>query len=349
MSENTQIKPYQFDRDDEVLGLLHRVFNPWAGDDDYFLWKYHQFQVEDCSFPRGWVIEQKGKIVAFNGYLPRKIKVGNRTIWGLQSFDTVTDPDCRGQGLFGQLQKQIYDQMQSAGIGWVYGWTSEIGFKVFTEKMDWTIWDSQRFLLRALDSNWFLKGKIKSDFIAKVAGLGMDTIFRASKKTDAWNGEVREESGFPEDTTRLCKTWEKHFKVVTLRDQQYLNWRLKNPLTRQRLLCAYENNKLVAYLVYSAEGEDETDILDCVWESEPALLALLNTVEESALKEDRKVIRFRVSDDRKNSILFKKAGYFWSRTTFPMLGLYLGNEEEVKSLLWNETKSVYWSLFDRNE
>ena len=197
------VKPYSFDRNDEVLSLLHRVFKPWAGDADYFTWKYETYQISECQFPRGWIIEKDGKIVAFNGYLPRKIKVGNKMIWALQSFDTATDPECRGIGLFGKLQELIYAEMRNAEIPWLYGWASEIGFKVFTKKVGWTVWGKQHFLLRVLDPEWFLSSKTKNMFVRKSAALGMRLVFRPASLDQKWKGQVREEVSFPEETTRF--------------------------------------------------------------------------------------------------------------------------------------------------
>ncbi len=344
------VKPYEFDRNDEVLALLHRVFNPWDGDVSYFSWKYEGLSVAECPFPRGWVIEQDGKIVAFNGYLPRKIKVGERRIWALQSFDTVTDPDCRGRGLFGKLQQLIYQEVKKAGIPWLYGWTSEIGFKVFTRKVGWTVWGKQRFRQRVLDPAWFLQPKLKSLILAQCASPFMKLRFRPSVHAGSkWQGSVCEETAFPDGTEKLCESWSEKFELIAVRDCEYLNWRLANPLMQQRLVCAYEDEQLVGYLVHNVTDADEIDILDCVWIDENGLQALLADLENFARKKQHKLIRFRVTDDHNGAIAFRKAGYFMSRTEFLMLGHCIDCDRSLRDLLWRSDKTVYWSYFDRNE
>ena len=139
------------------------------------------------------------------------------------------------------------------------------------------------------------------------------------------------------------------FDLIAVRDSQYMNWRKDNPLTTQRLICAYENNRMVAYLVHNIADSDEIDILDCAWENEMALMALLSDVEQFALNANRKIIRYRVSKDKENNQFFKRAGYFWSRTEFPMIGHCLDCDSSLKELLWRDDKTVYWSYFDRNE
>lgn len=347
--EKLTVKPYEFDRNDEVLALLHRVFNPWDGDASYFSWKYEGLSVADCPFPRGWVIEQEGKIVAFNGYLPRKIKVGERRIWALQSFDTVTDPDCRGRGLFGQLQQLIYQEVKKAGIPWLYGWTSEIGFKVFTRKVGWTVWGRQRFRQRVLDPAWFLQPKLKSMLLAQLAAPLMNLRFRPAVPDSDWQGKIFEKKTFPDGIEELLERWMVKFELVAIRHREYLNWRLSNPLMKQRLICAYEGEQLVAYLVHNMTDADEVDILDCVWINENGMLALLADLEKFARKRQHKLIRFRVTDDPNGALSFRKAGYFLSRTEFPMLGHCIDCDDSLRDLLWQDDKAVYWSYFDRNE
>lgn len=348
--DNLVLKPYDFDRNEEVLELLHRVFKPWDGDLAYFSWKYAELSIDDCPFPRGWVIEQNGKIIAFNGYLPRKIKVGAKTIWALQSFDTATDPDCRGLGLFGKLQKLVCLEVEKAGIPWLYGWASEIGFKVFTQKVGWTIWGKQRFLMRVLDSSWFFQKKIKNRFLGKGLSIAMDLIFRpASSPSSNTKGHIREEPGFPEGTTALCEKWAIKYEIIAIRNRQYLNWRLSNPIMKQRLVCGYEDDRLVAYAVHTVPDSDEVDILDCAWENANVFMAILEDIEKFARQKKSKILRYRITANLEQTRLFKKMGYFWSRTEFPMIGHCVICDSSLMDLLSRESKSVYWSYFDRNE
>jgi len=348
--EKLEVKPYEFDRDKEVISLLHRVFNPWSGGEAYFKWKYHQLQLPDSSFPRGWIIERNGKIIAFNGYIPRKIKVAEKEIYALQSFDTVTEPECRGQGLFGILQKLVYEEIQKTDIPWIYGWTSEIGFKVFTQKVGWTVWGQQKYLLRLLDPSWFAQSKMKNKLLADCIGWTMSVLHSSKGKDRQWLGRICEEKNFPKEVDDLCNTWENRFDIIARRNKNYLDWRHSNPLAKEKLLCAYNNNdELVGYLVHSVESADELDILDCVWSEASALSALLDEVECYGRQNGFRIIRFRVTEDKQNTRCFKDAGYFYSRTTFPMVGHCVSCNERLRSLLWKQNKSIYWSLFDRNE
>jgi hypothetical protein len=239
--------------------------------------------------------------------------------------------------------------MSKAGIPWLYGWASEIGFKVFTKKVGWTVWGKQRFLIRVLDPAWFIESKIKNKLIAQFASLAMRLVFRPKPVAQKWKGLVREENSFPKGTSSLCEKWMRKYDLIAVRDRKYMNWRKSNPLTKQRLICAYDNSRIVGYLVHNISGNALIDILDCAWESEMALMALLSNVEKFARSENYKIIRYRVSEIKENVRLFKKTGYFWSRSEFPMIGHCLDCDSNLRNLLWREDKSIYWSYFDRNE
>lgn len=138
-----KIIPYTFDRDNEVLDLLHKVFQPWTGNFDYFVWKYRNSQVSNSDFPRSWIIEHKDRIVGFNGYLPRQTKLNGEKALAVQSFDTAIDPTFRGMGLFGQLQQKVYEELSQSGFIWIYGCSNELSFKILTKKVDWNVWGKQ--------------------------------------------------------------------------------------------------------------------------------------------------------------------------------------------------------------
>lgn len=348
MSE-ISLSPYEFDRNDAILSLLHEVFKPWDGDAIYFNWKYDSTFLNECPFPRGWIVVKDNRIIAFNGYMPRWIKAGNRDIWVLQSFDTATAPDYRGKRLFGKLQALIYREVeQRKNIPWIYGWASEIGFKVFTTKVGWQVWGNQNYLQRILDPDWYFGSRLNNKILKKSLVLLTNLIFRPLIKIQ-WPGIVREESSFPADVTHLCKKWAEHFDIIAHRDQHYLNWRISNPLMKHRLLCAYCGSQIVAYLVYNISNSDYIDIMDFIWDDDRAALSLLFKVEKIGRKKNIKVIRFRISVGRKIVRLFRRAGYFKSRTKFPMIGRCVSCDKAFLNLLKKKSRSVYWSYFDRNE
>ena len=342
------ISPYDFSRNDEVLNLLHRVFKPWTGGIPYFDWKYNRYRLKDCRFPTGWVIEHQGKIAAFNGYLPRKVKLGNEIFWCLQSFDTVTDPEYRGKKLFEQLQNQIYIEAAQARIAWIYGWTSEIGFKVFTQKAGWKIWGKQGVLMRVLDPEFFLKTKLKNTLAVQIGKIGMRLFLEPQRVS--WNGDIKTEVAFSPQIDELCAKAMSRFDMVAIRDATYLNWRISNPNLEPSILCAYEEQNPVAYVILARGAEkDELEIIDCLSMSDLALLSLLKLVENIAASNGNPIIRFRINEMHPLMPVFKRAGYFWGRTQFKMLGRCLIPSSGAEQTISRPDKVLHWTVMDRNE
>jgi len=336
------IVPYNFDRNKEALLLLNRVFNPWIGDENYFNWKYRK--TDDCDFPTAWIIEKDGKIIAFNGYRPRLLRLGKKFFLIVQSFDTATDPDCRGEGLFGILQNSAYEEMKKHKIAWVYGWTSEIGFKVFTKKADWKIWGNQRYLMKVLNVKKFVEEKVRIPFL-QIAPYAALSIFEKFTKPEIISGfEVKEEEIFPESFDMLCNEVCHKFGMITLRDVPYIRWKLSRPNISYKLLCAYSGKNPTGYAII-AERDNSLEIDDCLSASYSALSSLLSKIEDMALKKKNDMILFRVNEKHPCTNLFRRAGYFLSNTSFPMLGKKLSEDKELSFDVGN----LHWTFFDKNE
>ncbi|MBF0396108.1 MAG: GNAT family N-acetyltransferase [Desulfobacterales bacterium] len=320
------IKPYHFDRNLEVISLLNRVFKPWMGDENYFIWKYKK--IDDFSFPLAWIIEKDDKIIAFNGYRPRKIITYGKEFWSVQSFDTVTDPDYQGQGLFKLLQSSLYEKMRLSNIVWVYGWTSEIGYRAFTKKADWEIWGRQRYLMKVI--------KIKK--LQFLPYLILSKFSRLSFPSISSKIKVKEKRIFPQSFNNICK----NFETIALRDISYLNWRISNPDMLYKLFMAYINEEPKGYIIIS-EKDNCLNIHDLLSESPSVLFSLLSTIEHIAIKNKNDLILFRVNENHPYSKTFYRAGYFWSNTSFKMLGRKLFHNLPIS------TNNLHWTYFDRNE
>lgn len=343
MSELKAI-PYRFDRDPEVIELLEKVFSPWTGGQDYFNWKYKRFTEKQCSFPNAWIIKDDNKIIAFNGYIPRLIRCKDDVYWAVQSFDTATDPNYRGKGLFGLLQNQAYDLMRQHNISWVYGWTSEIGFKVFTKKMGWTIWGKQHYLMKPLDTESFTRSKVSNPYAA----------FAASKLLSAWNKvtspgvptgyRIEYLKSLPMAAGKLIKKHNSMYSMAAQKSVEYVNWRASNPIDRLSFVAVHDKNmNLEGYAAFSLR-DNCLDIDDIVADKNSVIKILLAAFEVQAQKKACSMIRFRVNSEHPAASVFKRCGYFWSHTQFPLLGKKLSKDD-----FQTEEQNLHWTIFDRNE
>lgn len=261
-----------------------------------------------------------------------------------QSFDTATDPEYRGQGLFGILQNGVYEQMRKQGISWVYGWTSEMGYKVFTKKCGWSVWSQQTNLIKILDSKRYISSRLNNPFLQVAAGSALNLYGRLRKPAAGRQITIQHTESFPKGIDALCSQVMDSFDLIAERSSSYLNWRILNPHKDFFVLLAESDRGYSGYLVYSLTQE-AIDIEDCLGSDSHSLAALLAEVENIGRKKEKVTIRFRVNEDHPWQHTFKKAGYFWSKTHFPMLGLHLLQDSGPEL----STANKHWTTFDRNE
>lgn len=132
--------------------------------------------------------------------------------------------------------------------------------------------------------------------------------------------------------------------MIAVRDSQYLNWRISSPLSNYEIFEAKDyQSELCGYAII-IEREECLDIEDCVAESKAVLLNLLAAVEKVAIRKDKKLIRYRINEKNSMANTFHRAGYFWSKTFFSLLGMEVGETDFVIP-----TNSIHWTLIDRNE
>ena len=63
--------------------------------------------------------------------------MGNRTVLGAQSGDTMTHPQHTGKGLFTQLAKKTYETAKGEGIEFIFGFPNKNSFPGFIKKLNW--------------------------------------------------------------------------------------------------------------------------------------------------------------------------------------------------------------------
>ena len=75
--------------------------------------------------------------IAFYGAIPVLMKHEDSIEMGAQSVDSMTHPNYRGLGLFTQLAKCTFLQLQKAGITFIWGFTNQNSMPIFKAKLNW--------------------------------------------------------------------------------------------------------------------------------------------------------------------------------------------------------------------
>jgi hypothetical protein len=346
------VEPYRFDANREVVELLHSVFKPWNGDENYFVWKFQTYRVDLTSFPLVWIVRDKDKIISFNGFNHRRVKIGNKFYFAVQSFDGATSPLYKGKGLFSQINRIIYDEMRKHNIAWVYGWGNPVMFKILTTKHDWKIWDAQCYLTNILNKEVYLKSKYGSPLVRGAMRVPLQFISR--KRNVHLNPHIQVcelgDAGFTDALTGLMEFVYNDFHIIGERDKDWLNWCLANPIREYSAYCAYLEDEMVGYMVITEnKGQNTYEIVDCISRDAEALFAMLDYLEKIALRENKDRINYKTNQNHPYMPLFRNFGYLRSKEEVPMASRVISDEESISNVVMNKDKQLHWCSFDKLE
>lgn len=184
----------------------------------------------------------QGNVVGINAFAAARLKMGERTVLGFQSMDTIVDPVCRGQGLFTRLLKAFYEAAPELKTFLLYGFPNGNSAPGFFNKLGWTRLSSPPFLIKPLRTGYFAK-RILGD-----AGKYFDLPLAFARAPQGIETITR----FDERFTRLWKKFSEKVPCALERNADYLNWRIAdNPEFTYTTKAVVENGELKAFLTYT--------------------------------------------------------------------------------------------------
>lgn len=162
------------------------------------------------------------RLAAIYASLPGWMRINGERRLVLQSLDTLTDADFRGQGLFVSLAKQTFARAAAEGAALIYGFPNGNSAPGFFKKLGWTALDPMPFLLRPLRLSYAAERlKLPRALRAFVPRLPLIAPFGR-----------RRPSGLrvlAHADARLTLLWERFSKGIGVaidRDATYLQWRV---------------------------------------------------------------------------------------------------------------------------
>lgn len=238
------IRPYQPGDETALVTLFARAFKKPITR-EYWLWK---LRGSGQPFQNVWLAVEGDRIIFQYAGIPVRFLTRGGVRWGVQSVDTMADPDYRLRGLFMAVARHAFEYWRERGAAFVYGLPNEqsrpgfekLGLKsVFPVRWrrypisPFSIW-SRRLGLGApismLDALWFaarLKRKLPH---------GLDLV-------DAADAD-----------DRFDRIWARnaHDGVTSIvRDTAWVRWRYQNaPASDYRLLIANDDRGPAGYAAY---------------------------------------------------------------------------------------------------
>jgi len=269
-----------------ILSLFNSISKRSTRELDHWYWK---FKDNPAGLAPIHVAEADGEIIGQYALMPLRMKVGQHYIIGAQSLDTMTHPNYVRQGIFIELANRVYREAKDNGISIVYGFPNEYSHPGFVQKLDWIDLGPVPKMIKMLDLDHFLKKHIRNTFMIKVArhfaNIVLRSIFRSKRLPKQSDYTVNRIYNFDKRIDDFWQNAENDFNILTVRNQEYLNWRYVNhPEGGYIIYLAEINNKIFGFIVLKILGKEIktgyiVDILTMPKQSSVAQVLVLKAIE----------------------------------------------------------------------
>lgn len=189
------------------------------------------------------------RLAAIYASMPGTLRVDGRRRLGLQSLDTLTDEDFRGQGLFLRLARSTFARAEADGVALIYGFPNGNSAHGFFQKLGWTSLDPVPFLIRPLRTRYVaerLKIRAPVPDLPLLAPVGLP-----------WPGvQIAEISPDDPRIDGLWSAFATSVGVAVDRDVAYLGWRIgRRPGEAYRTFGLLRRDELVALAITNVKDK----------------------------------------------------------------------------------------------
>lgn len=222
------------------------------------------------------VAQSAASLAAIYAVFPAWMKVGDRTVLGTQSLDTLTHADFRGRGLFTKLAGGLYERLETAGASLVYGFPNKNSAHGFFKRLGWQPLGPLPFLIRPLRTGYVLRKLRVPDGVARF----MDFPIATPRPRPLARGQaLRTPEAIDEAFTELWTSFAAGIGVSVERSAAYLKWRLRRPRESYQIVAFYEDDRPLGWVVFgtrSADGIVVGKLMDLVYDlARPEVGAIL--------------------------------------------------------------------------
>ncbi|MFN3533130.1 MAG: GNAT family N-acetyltransferase [Candidatus Brocadia sp.] len=255
------IRPYQYGDEEGINKLFNRIFHKSRTIEEWN-WKFRENPAS--KDPAEWIVvaERDGKVIGHYASLATEMKYDNRVIKAGQPVDTIIDPSAKaGMKLIGKL----YDMhvKHNNGIALLgFGFPNETAYMVGKRFLGYKDLGEMVQLFKRLGLRVSLKrrfpwcpGRIIHLFhhISKV--FYRFAIFLRGFDTST---VVKSVDAFDERVNRFWNSIKDRYKIMTVRNMSYLNWRYKSK--QYRIFVGEKSEELAGYAVTKIENSSDVRV-----------------------------------------------------------------------------------------
>lgn len=260
MERAWSIREYKEGDEKAILKLTEAIYGEVLDKDRWMRW--WNWRYKDCpsGAPIIWVAEFNGRLAGQYLITRVKIKIGNEVITGSQSESTMTHPDYQRQGIFEALAQKTYEEAGQKGIHIVYGFPNEYSYPGFIRKLGWFDVGAQSAMLKPLNLENILRKYITNRCLLRTctvsANFIIKTLYRTRNTPKVDGLTITRVLSFDERINDLWEKVSKDYKIIVVRDKEYLNWRYVDvPGVDYAIYLAEKGGQILGYTVLKCERQ----------------------------------------------------------------------------------------------
>ncbi len=314
---NTIIQPYAYDRNEEFCQLFETVFGKPMGRTEsvrHFHWEYLGNSAGRAVIHVA--LNDEDRIISAYPVLPVKMKVNNETVPAGLSFDSMTHPQCKGQGLFTKLGKATYAYLENNGYALSYGFPNRNIHHLRVTQFGWFELCKFPLLLKILNFTPFAARVLQWPLISNIAGALLNacaSVFRFGQKPKQTDWTVEEVDGFDDEFDHFWRQARNNFSICVERNSQYLRWRYACPEESYSILKICGQSTMAGYAVLKTDDRFHMRtgfVMDFITlPKQDAAMRLIAAIEEKFRTSGVDVISVLQLKGNPCYSWFKKAGF----------------------------------------
>lgn len=254
--ERTWKKQYYKPGDEhEIQELFKLVFGKEMGKSeskDHWNWEF----MKNPNGPGEILLAvDHNKIVGHYAVIPEKIKIKDKQVMGTLSLDTMVHPDYQGQRIFTILASSLYEDIGKKDMPITYGFPNKNSIHGITSTLDWVEISTLPVLQLTIGSEKVITKALKSKILGKMGSLFVGKKRLSERpETSGKDWEIEKIDIFDEEFDDIFNHGAANIKVITVRDNKYLNWRfIEKPENDYECFCIFKNDKKYGYIVLKSE------------------------------------------------------------------------------------------------
>jgi GNAT superfamily N-acetyltransferase len=228
--------------DEEIAEAIGRLFVEDAAEKTpvRLRWRFEAAPHGTGAFAIARDTQAGGRIVGLVGGTGSRLSAGGAVVETWQAVDLMVDSAYRGRGIFSALGKAFLEGSAAGGQRMVWGFPNENAAVGWFGRFAWTRFGTAPFIIRPLRTGYFLRR------LAPALGrIDLPLMSHRSKP----DGRLQVIDRFGPEADRLWARFSRRIGCGSVRDAQWLNWRLLDrPDTDYRTVAALEGGEMRAFV-----------------------------------------------------------------------------------------------------